>query len=696
MTKNQLDKIIIPETVITNIKQENTNPKTRMINHKIDIPFIKTFQTVLDPPKRNKFDNQNSPFRGGCLREFAHQWQQQGANHNILKLITGGRIPFLRKPPLQYPDSHVLRKYTTKKSKEMTNIISQLKQQKILETPPIINPGFLCHMFLVNKSDGGIRPIFDLRRLNLFVATKHFQLISQVDIRNFLQMNDWSVKIDIHQAYFHLPIAETHRRFLRIFYNNELLQLTALPFGLSSAPKMFATVSNWIAEILRARGFRILVYLDDFLLVNQDQQTLVSQVAETLSLLKTLGWHVNYNKSILEPSHEVEYLGLIWNTQENKIKLPGKKAMKIKLIISKLLKFKNSSLREMQSLLGLLNFANYTVSKGRLHCRRMQLFLKQFQQNRPRERNNLSVQVQQDLGWWLKVVEHSSSPIIKPKVTHFFTTDAADAGWGAQLNNKYLSGKWATYQKPWHSNMKELYAVFAAIHSQRMTLKEAHILIQSDNRTLVSYIRNEGGTRSLGLLKLTTRLLKLIQSLGITLSANYLPGRINEIADRLSRGRKLPEWHLLPQATEALFKEWGTPDVDLFASKASNVVPRYVTLDSADCTAIFCDAFSRQWDFQLGWAFPPPSLIPRVLAHLNSAKGTYILIAPQWTKCFWLPDVRTRAIGEPLPIKNLRKVLIDLTTGTCPPQVDKLSLLAWKIGGGLSRSPTGQGQNKTY
>lgn len=110
-----------------------------------------------------------------------------------------------------------------------------------------------------------------------------------------------------------------------------------------------------------------------------------------------------------------------------------------------------------------------------------------------------------------------------------------------------------------------------------MTLKDAHIHIQPDNRTLVAYLKNEaGGTRSLALLGLTTRVLKLAELLRLTLTATYLPGSQKGIADRLSRGRKVPEWHLLPQATEAMFKVWGVPDVDLFASKKTAVIPRYV------------------------------------------------------------------------------------------------------------------------
>ncbi|KAJ0179494.1 hypothetical protein K1T71_005206 [Dendrolimus kikuchii] len=659
-------------------------------------PFVKIMPPVAHLSTINSLDCTVRTFRGGCLQNYTQQWKQLGANNYILKLITGCRIPFTERPPLQYPNNQILRKYVTNITRNMTDTIYQLKLTKILETPSILDPSFLCRMFLIKKSDGGFRPIFDLRGLNSYVTIKHFHLISQTDVAEFLQRDDWLVKIDIHQAYFHLPIAESHRRFLRVVYNGEILQLTALPFGLSSAPKIFATITNWIAEILRRQGLRVIVYLDDFLVANQDRTVLISQVTETLRILEILGWHVNYRKSVLEPSQTVEYLGLIWDTKQNILKLPYKKIEKIRSLISKTLNKGDSSLKEIPILLGLLNFANYAIQRGRLHCRQMQRYLKSFKKNNPRKRRCLSLLVQRDLRWWLMKLDQNSTPIIKKNITHYLTTDAADAGWGAQLNDTCLSGEWAPYQRPWHSNLKEMYAVFAAINSHRMTLKDAHILIQSDNRTLVAYLRNEGGTQSLALLKLTARLLKLTELYNITLSATYLPGRLNGIADRLSRGRKIPEWHLLPQATEEIFRRWGVSDVDLFATRRSAVVPKYVTLDSRDGYAVFCDAFSQKWDFQLGWIFPPPNLIPRVLAHLNSARGIFILIAPEWTRCFWIPDLKARTISDPIPIQNLGKVLVDLTTNSCPPQVDKLALFAWKIMGGPIRSLIGQQRNKTY
>lgn len=175
------------------------------------------------------------------------------------------------------------------------------------------------------------------------------------------------------------------------------------------------------------------------------------------------------------------------------------------------------------------------------------------------------------------------------------------------------------------------------------------------------------------MLNLTFQMLELVDKLRITLTAAYLPGRYNGIADRLSRGRDLPEWHLLPEATHHIFKRWGVPDIDLFASARLAVVRRYVSRDSRDQSATFIDAFSRPWDCRLGWVFPPPSLMPRVLAHLNTSKGHVLIVAPKWEKTFWMSDLVSRCEEPPIPNEKLEKVLIDITTNLPPPEVGRLS-----------------------
>ncbi|XP_046972368.1 uncharacterized protein LOC124539090 [Vanessa cardui] len=294
-----------------------------------------------------------------------------------------------------------------------------------------------------------------------------------------------------------------------------------------------------------------------------------------------------------------------------------------------------------------------------------------------------SEEVYQDLEWWLDNI-HQVTPIHHEMMTtNYIVTDASDIQWGALVNNKRLQGAWTRQQQSWHCNMKEMYAVIAAISAETKDLKDSTVILQSDNRTVIAFIRNEGGTRSGPLLELTKVLLTLVDSLNIVLLPHHLPGVYNTEADHLSRKRVAPEWHLLPEATEKIFGVWGTPVIDLFASNLAHVVPTYVSLDLADSNACFHEAFSRHWHYDLAWIFCPPSLLPRVLHHLNSASGRFIIITPKWKKPFWRPDLKNRSLTRPRKIQDLETNLIDTSTGRPPAQVDRLNLEAWLILGGI-------------
>lgn len=607
---------------------------------------------------------------------YVHQWQALHAPPTIVKIIQGLRIPFFRKPPLGVPNL----KFQTPFSKDMDLAIQSLLEMNVLE-PADPGPGFTSPMFLTPKKDGSTRPIFNLKRLNKYLLVSKFRLINVQKIPAFLQPYDWLIKIDLSNAYFHVPIAKTHRRFLRLIFKDQVFQMTCLPFGIACAPKVFASLSNWVAQVMRDRGFRVVVYLDDFCIVNQDPILLQNQSSEAIQLLQQLGWQVNFKKSILIPQKVIEFLGIGWDPHANRKFLPDKKCKDIDQKIKKLLLRKKANLKQIQSIVGSLNFASFPVSRGRLNHRTLLRHCQNLLHHHPNLQFLIPQGALDELNWW-RINISNKSLIHYPPVSHYLVTDASELAWGAQVDNMNVWGQWHRNQSALHSNQRELLAVLYALKDRCLYLANSTLLIQSDNKTVVAFLRNEGGTRSPPLLNICYKIFQILDLHNIHIETHYLPGRFNPEADHLSRLSPLPEWHLLPALTKKVFHKWGTPQIDLFASATAHVVPIYASLDVTDSKAHLHDSFSKTWNFSLAWLFPPPYLIPRVLTHLNTATGIYLLVAPRWPKVFWRPDLRNRALAAPFTIHNLREVLIDTITGQPPPQVQDMTLEVWKCGGG--------------
>lgn len=629
---------------------------------------------------QNVFDNIRTMQLAGRLKFFIRKWEDYGAPNYIKGIIKGMSIPFNRNPPLMPKSMNNLFKLQTGKSQAMQQEITKLLLMGALEKCNH-NSVFLSRLFLVPKSDGSQRPVLNLKPLNRFMDPKPFRLVNHLKVPKFLQRNDLLAKIDLSSAYLHVPIKPAHRRFLALSYNNQCYQMTALPFGLSVAPVIFARLTNWIASLLRSKGVRIIVYLDDFLLACQDLTTLKNQIKLTIKVLTELGWIINWEKSHLVPTHKLEFLGIIWDTEKNVKSISTRKIRKIEEALHQIRIARHWTWRKAKSLLGLLTFAAFVVPLGPLNCRLIQRAVNRLNSLQPDQTCIVPQTAIHDVNWWSANVR-KNSPIFTKNPTAFISTDASDWGWGSELNGELMSVPWTVTQSSWHINVKELYAVYETIRAHIGKLKGQAVVVQSDNRTVISHIRRQGGTKSANLLKLSKNLLSLCHQAQITIHPQFIPGRYNLTADSLSRKKKIAEWSLSPSVTRKIFERWGTPEIDLFATESSAVVPLYVSQDPRDKNAVFTNAFSRKWAFSLAWIFPPPTLVPQVLQHLNNAVGTYIVVVPKWEKSFWRVDLRQRATAPPYQIRNLQHHLVDLSSAAPPPEVNKLRLEAWRIRGG--------------
>ena len=144
-------------------------------------------------------------------------------------------------------------------------------------------------------------------------------------IRDLIQRNDWMVTIDLKDAYLSVPVAQEHRQFLRFAWGDNLFEFQCLPFGLSSAPRVFTKLLRPVMAILRQKGIRCIVFLDDLLIMAQSREELEKQLPEILLLLQLLGFRINWDKSRLSPTQQIEYLGLLIDSLSLTLSLPEEK-----------------------------------------------------------------------------------------------------------------------------------------------------------------------------------------------------------------------------------------------------------------------------------------------------------------------------------------------------------------------------------
>ena len=130
------------------------------------------------------------------------------------------------------------------------------------------------------------------------------------DVSLLLRPGDWAASVDLKDAYFHVAIDHHFHRFLRFGWKNKLYQFLVLPFGLCLAPFVFTALTKPIIAFLRARGIRVIFYLDDILVIGATKEECETNLAFVLQLLQSLGFLINWKKSNLIPSQLFRFLGL--------------------------------------------------------------------------------------------------------------------------------------------------------------------------------------------------------------------------------------------------------------------------------------------------------------------------------------------------------------------------------------------------
>ena len=129
-------------------------------------------------------------------------------------------------------------------------------------------------------------------------------------LKYLLQENDFLLKKDLKDAYFSVPLQQCSRKYVRFVWSGNLYEFLCLCFGLGPAPKVFTKLLKVPIAILRRMNIRLIIYLDDILLMGQTLEEILMNRDTLIYLLQKLGFVINLKKSIFEPTRQIEFLGL--------------------------------------------------------------------------------------------------------------------------------------------------------------------------------------------------------------------------------------------------------------------------------------------------------------------------------------------------------------------------------------------------
>ena len=316
---------------------------------------------------------QNLPV-GARLQNFWHTWLERGAGPKIVQILREGyTLPFRIRPNLTRSPIVISRYVNPHRNSYLLEALHQLIDKNAIElVHNQTSLGFFNRLFLVPKPNNKWRPILDLSNLNLFLKVEKFKTETPETIRTSLQQGEWVTSVDFKDAYFHIPIQEQSRKYLRFHVQGWTYQFKALPFGLSTAPMEFTVLAKEVKLMAIHKGIRIHQYLDDWLVRARSHQTCLHHTQILVKMCQDLGWLVNLEKSELEPKQVFNFVGYQFDLWSGRVRPTLDRWQSLQGKIQTLLSLPACPVRQFMSLIGLLTATEKQIHLGRLHMRPIQ------------------------------------------------------------------------------------------------------------------------------------------------------------------------------------------------------------------------------------------------------------------------------------------------------------------------------------
>ena len=146
----------------------------------------------------------------------------------------------------------------------------------------------------------------------------------------------------------------------------------------------------------------------------------------------------------------------------------------------------------------------------------------------------------------------------------------------------------------------------------------------------------------------------------IRLESKYIPGKQNILAGQLSRPDQIlpTEWSFLTRVFDRFCRVFGRPHLDLFATRASNKFPLYVS-PVPDLLAWKQDALHLPSDPLKAYAFSLFALLCQVITRVMESEGLrLLLVAPLWALREWFEAILDLLIAEPLELPRVWNLLV--------------------------------------
>ncbi|XP_061187278.1 uncharacterized protein LOC133195456 isoform X1 [Saccostrea echinata] len=347
-------------------------------------------------------------------------------------------------------------------------------------------------------------------------------------------------KTDIRSAFRILPVSPMDYELLGFMWEDKYFYDKCLPMGCRTSCKIFEQFSTAIEWIAKTRlGITAVVHiLDDFLFIEQSKVLCLQKFKNFLELCVDIGIPLAAEKTVL-PTQIIEFVGIEIDVRLRETRLPRDKILKCTYLLQNFLQKDRCTVKEMQSLIGVLNFACSVILPGRAFLRHCINVLMKVSENQ--SFITIDQECKQDMFLWLTFLEKYNGKtmfldekFLSSNILQLYTDAAQSKGFAGIYKTQWFYGSFPENWKSLNIMTLEFYPIVLAVAIWGRLFANHSILFFTDNEALVSVINKLTSKDSLVLQMVRYMVMQCLEH-NIIFKAKHIPGKHNKLADSLSR-----------------------------------------------------------------------------------------------------------------------------------------------------------------
>ena len=330
-----------------------------------------------------------------------------------------------------------------------------------------------------------------------------------------------------------------------IKWDNKLYCEVAMPFGARASSYHMQRIALAIVKILQTRGVNARMYLDDLIILSHSRAQADRDFKCARQLFRDLGLPEALDKA-QPPAQKVKWLGVHIDAANLCISMPTEKIQQVTTRVNEMANRRSTTRHHLQSLLGLILHVSKCVRPARIFVGRLLEALR----GAKGKFCNVNASMRADFAWFQEFLQQWNGVSVIPPSTpnREILVDACPTGVGGADQHRIYTGRVCPLDDP-VANITELEAANVVVALHTLLIPEdagSHVRVWCDNVAAVHALRT-GRCKNKVLME-SARAVWMVQALlDVQISFEHIPGRLNTLADALSRAHLAPKFYNIVQ-----------------------------------------------------------------------------------------------------------------------------------------------------